>query len=67
MPTHPDDLDTHYKCKDCGDVDLVYVECVHITWNPQYQDWDIDPNDKASNQRCSGCHSWNIEEYKEIK
>ena len=51
-----------YKCKDCGDVDLVYVESVRISWNAQYQDWDIDPNGKSLNQRCSNCKSWNIEE-----
>ena len=55
----------HYRCKDCGDVDMVYVECVRINWNGHEQDWDIDPDSKTSNQRCSNCHSWNIEEYEE--
>ena len=53
-----------YKCKDCGDVDLVYVESVRISWNAQYQDWDIDPNGKGD-KRCSNCKSWNIEEEEE--
>ena len=54
----------YFKCQDCGDIDCVYVESVRIDWNPQYQDWDIDPNGK-SDKRCGNCKSWNIEEYKE--
>ena len=54
-----------YKCKDCGDVDLVYVESVRISWNAQYQDWDIDPNGKNLNKSSSNCHSWKIEENEE--
>ena len=53
-----------FKCQDCGDIDCVYVESVRIDWNPQYQDWDIDPNGK-SNKRCGNCKSWNIEEHEE--
>jgi hypothetical protein len=49
-----------YKCEDCGDVDSVYVACVRIDWNAHEQDWDIDPNDKASNLRCGDCRSWNV-------
>ena len=56
----------HFKCQDCGDVDSVYVECVRISWNRKYQEWDIDPNDK-SDKRCSDCKSWNIEEYEEAE
>ena len=56
----------HYKCQDCGDVDMAYVECVRIDWNAHAQDWDIGPNDK-SDKRCSDGKSWNIEEYEEAE
>jgi len=56
----------HYKCKDCGDVDLVYVGGLTVTWNAREQWWDIDPNDLAiADKRCSNCQSWNIEEYED--
>ena len=54
----------HYKCRDCGEVDAVYVEGVRISWNAHDQQWEIDPNDLAlADKRCSDCGSWNVEEY----
>ena len=65
----------HYRCRDCGDVDMVYVDGVRITWNAQEQRWDIDPDGKtlttliglSVNLRCSDCQSWNVEEYEEAE
>ena len=54
----------HYKCRDCGEVDAVYVEGVRISWNAHEQDWDID-HGPGLDQRCSDCQSWNVEEYEE--
>ena len=50
-----------FECKDCGKVDAGYVECVRISWNRKYQEWDIDPNGKGD-KRCSHCDSGNIDE-----
>ena len=56
----------HYKCRDCGEVDAVYVGGLTVTWNAREQWWDIDPNDLAiADKRCGNCQSWNVEEYEE--
>ena len=58
----------HYKCKDFGSHDNVYVEAVRVDWNARDQQWDIDPNDLAlADKRCSDCQSWNIEESEEAE
>ena len=51
-----------YTCKECGAVNDVYILCVSASWNPEYQAWDVVPNDKASDKQCGNCNSWKIEE-----
>jgi len=54
----------HYKCKDFGSQDMVYIESIRVTWNARDQQWEIDPNDLAlADKRCGDCGSWNVEEY----
>ena len=53
----------HYRCKDFGSHDNVYIESIRVDWNARDQQWDIDPNDLAlADKRCGDCHSWNIQE-----
>jgi ribosomal protein L37E len=57
----------HYRCRDCGRVDMVFADGVRIIWCAQEQRWDIDPDGRTQygrrdNLRCGDCESWNIEE-----
>ena len=58
----------HYKCKDFGSHDNVYIESIRVTWNPREQQWEIDTNDlHIAEIRCGDCGGWNIDEYEEAE
>ena len=56
----------HYRCKDFGSHDNVYIASIRASWDAREQEWHVDWNDVAHAEiRCGDCNGWNIEEIEE--